>query len=132
MKLKRAGLRFAGKNKCSSMDVSFKDGVIEISTLSISGRTVPILRNLIAFEQCYPFTNNHVTFFADLMDRLIKTSRHVSILEEAGILRIGLNSHEEVAYFFHRLCMNVYYNNGKNYLRNVYNNVAQVEGTDVA
>ncbi|KAK1282015.1 hypothetical protein QJS10_CPB22g01287 [Acorus calamus] len=57
------------------------------------------------------------------MDRLIRTSRDVSILEEAGILRIGLNSHEEVAYFFHRLCMNVYYNNGKNYLRNVYNNV---------
>ncbi|KAK1282546.1 hypothetical protein QJS10_CPB22g01292 [Acorus calamus] len=84
---------------------------------------MPTLRNLIAFEQCFPDTNNEVTFFADFMDALIDTPRDVKVLQDAGILKIGLSNPEEVTHLFNQLCSHVYYDNSGSYLLEVYNRV---------
>ncbi|KAK1259437.1 hypothetical protein QJS04_geneDACA010173 [Acorus gramineus] len=123
VELQEAGIKFKGKKDCNFLHVSFRDGVLEIPTLRIFERTIPMLRNLIAFEQCYPETSKHVTYFADLMDSLIDTLRDVNVLQDAGILKIGLNNQEEVAHLFNRLCKHVFYNNSRSYLGNVYRDV---------
>ncbi|KAK1282078.1 UPF0481 protein [Acorus calamus] len=120
-KLQEAGVKFKRQPYRSFLDVSFKNGEMQIPELHISERTIPILRNLIAFEQCYPFTDNHITFFAELMGGLINTSRDVNVLQEAEILKISLNNEEEMTHLFKRLCTHVYCNNKKNYLENLYN-----------
>ncbi|KAK1282312.1 putative UPF0481 protein [Acorus calamus] len=101
--------------------VSFRNGRMEIPTIRIFERTLTTLRNLIAFEQCFPDTNNEVTFFADLMDALIDTPRDVKVLQGAGILKIGLSNPKEVTQLFNRLCRHVYYDNSESYLREVFN-----------
>ncbi|KAK1282016.1 UPF0481 protein [Acorus calamus] len=90
--LQEFGVKFLGKGDCRFSSVSFKDGVMEIPTIRIFERTMPTLRNLIAFEQYFPDTNNEVTFFADLMDALIDTPSDVKVLKDAGILKIGLSN----------------------------------------
>ncbi|KAK1315796.1 hypothetical protein QJS10_CPA05g00250 [Acorus calamus] len=54
--IQEAGVKLVGKSNCSIKDVSFKNGVLQIPTLFIDDSTTPHLRNLIAFEQCYPET----------------------------------------------------------------------------
>ncbi|KAK1281790.1 putative UPF0481 protein [Acorus calamus] len=96
---------------------------MEIPTIRIFERTLPTLRNLIAFEQCFSDTNNEVTFFADLMDALIDTPKDIKVLQDAGILKIGLSNPKEVTQLFNRLCRHVYYDNSDSYLRESYNSV---------
>ncbi|KAK1259632.1 putative UPF0481 protein [Acorus gramineus] len=121
--LQEAGVKFVGKSDCRFLSVSFRDGKMEIPTIRIFERTLPTLRNLIAFEQCFPDTNSEVTFFADLMDALIDTPRDVKVLQDAGILKIGLSNPKEVTQLFNLLCRHVYYDNSESYLREVYNKV---------
>ncbi|KAK1293203.1 hypothetical protein QJS10_CPB17g01122 [Acorus calamus] len=64
------------KNTRSSfLDVSFRNGVMEIPKLCIFESTMPLVRKLIAFEQCYPLTRNHVKFYVVLMQFLLDTPR---------------------------------------------------------
>ncbi|KAK1282014.1 UPF0481 protein [Acorus calamus] len=122
-KLRESGVKFVRKGDCRFSSVSFRNGRMEIPTIRIFERTMSTLRNLIAFEQCFPDTNNEVTFFADLMDALIDTPRDVKVLQGAGILKIGLSNPKEVTQLFNRLCRHVYYDNSESYLREVYNRV---------
>ncbi|KAK1282547.1 hypothetical protein QJS10_CPB22g01293 [Acorus calamus] len=99
------GVKFVKRRNCSSLDVSFENGVMKIPPLCIYECIVPILRNLIAFEQCFLETSNHVTFYADLMDdNLIDAPEDVKLLHDAEILRIGVSNQKEVARFFNWLC----------------------------
>ncbi|KAK1282989.1 UPF0481 protein [Acorus calamus] len=121
--LQEAGVKFTGKSDCRFLCVSFRDGTMEIPTIRIFERTLPTLRNLIAFEQCFPDTNSEVTFFADMMDALIDTPRDVKVLQDAGILKIGLSNPKEVTQLFNQLCRHVYYDNSESNLQEVYNRV---------
>ncbi|KAK1326113.1 UPF0481 protein [Acorus calamus] len=118
--LREAGVKFVEKERCSFLDVSFRDGVMEIPVLCIFEHTIVLLRNLIAFEQCYLHTKDHITFYAVLMDCLIDTPGDVKVLQKKGILRIGLSSEGEVARFFNRLCKEVFYANSQSYLRDLF------------
>ncbi|KAK1315794.1 putative UPF0481 protein [Acorus calamus] len=95
---------------------------MEIPTLCIFESTMPLFRNLIAFEQCYPLTRNHVTFYAVLMQFLLDTPRDVKVLQGEGILRSRLNE-EELACQFNQLCRDVIYSNNRSYLTDVFHNV---------
>ncbi|KAK1282012.1 hypothetical protein QJS10_CPB22g01289 [Acorus calamus] len=121
--LQEAGVKFKAKESGTFLDVSFNNGVMEIPTLYIFQNTLPLLRNLIAFEQYYPRTGRHFTFFADLMDSLIDTPKDVMVLQAAGILKIGLSNQEEVAEVFNRLCRDVYYYKSMSYLSDMYDRV---------
>ncbi|KAK1282013.1 putative UPF0481 protein [Acorus calamus] len=121
--LQKAGVKFTPKENCSFPDVSFNNGVMKIPTFYVSEHTLPILRNLIAFEQCYPSTGRYFTFYDDLMDSLVDTPKDVKVLQQAGILEIGLSNQKEVAQLFNQLCKDVYYYKGTSYLNMVYSDV---------
>ncbi|KAK1292122.1 UPF0481 protein [Acorus calamus] len=115
-----AGIVFKQKRKCSFLDVTFNNGVMEIPVLCIYEHTIPILRNLIAFEQCYPHTMDHITYYAVFMERMIKTPSDVRVLQGEGILRIGKSNEEEMARLFGELCTQVFVNNGRSYLNELF------------
>ncbi|KAK1318751.1 UPF0481 protein [Acorus calamus] len=118
--MEEAGVKFVVKRGSSFLDVSFKGGVMEFPILHIYENTMVNFHNLIAFEQCYPDTKDHITYYALFMDCLIDTPTDVKVLQREGILRIGISNESEVALFFNNLTREVYHGNGERYLQDLY------------
>lgn len=97
--LSMAGIEFrkSAYGGIMDMDFNFKDGIFTIPRLSIGESTEPLLRNLIAFEQCCQGRSHKVTSYAILMNSLIGTRKDMDFLCRKGIIR---NSASE---FFNKL-----------------------------
>ncbi|XP_004301824.1 PREDICTED: UPF0481 protein At3g47200-like [Fragaria vesca subsp. vesca] len=85
--LSKAGIKFIESTDCGIMDMDFKDGVFAIPQLSIIESTEPLLRNLIAFEQCCQGRSPKVTSYVSIMNSLITTSKDMDLLCRKGIIR---------------------------------------------
>ncbi|KAL7169709.1 hypothetical protein ACSBR2_034694 [Camellia fascicularis] len=79
----------------------------EIPTLSIYDGTEPLLRNLIAFEQCCLAVPRHMTSYGFFMDTLINSAEDVKLLEKAEILHNYLGTSEEASDLFNNICKEV-------------------------
>ncbi|CAH1433046.1 unnamed protein product [Lactuca virosa] len=84
-----------------------RETCLKIPVLCIQDTTASFLRNLIAYEQCYPFSRHYVTSFAFLMDRLIDTKDDVSLLVKAKVLQHKLEAIEDVTNLFNNICKGV-------------------------
>ncbi|KAJ0835264.1 hypothetical protein HanRHA438_Chr16g0753201 [Helianthus annuus] len=117
-----AGVRFkAQSNKNSLLAVKFEQSYIvpwlvklfvretcfKIPVLNIKNSTPTLLRNLIAYEQCYPLSRHYVTSFAFLMDRLIDTKDDVSLLLRSKVIQHHLGASEDVTNLFNNICNGV-------------------------
>ncbi|XP_042389852.1 UPF0481 protein At3g47200-like [Zingiber officinale] len=106
--LKDAGIEIKRKKQTDSfLDVTFRDGRLEIPRIRAYNVSNAILRNLIAFEQLYPDRGTHVTDFTFLIDCLIDTAADVAILREAGILVSTMGCNKAAARLFNRICKKV-------------------------
>lgn len=115
--LKRGGIRFRKKDDSGSfLDVSFKDGVIEIPPLRVYDYTNSLFRNLIAFEQCYPDTDTCITIYAAFMDCIVDTAEDAKLLDLKGILANRLSTDAAVADLFDQICVRTRYASDRNYL----------------
>ncbi|KAK1277776.1 hypothetical protein QJS04_geneDACA022166 [Acorus gramineus] len=124
--LKKAGVRFkVKKNAMSFLDVTFHDGLMEIPTLALYEGSESKLRNLIAFEQCYPNTICHVTFYLLFMDFLVNSPHDILILQQKEIILNWLSSEEEATHLFKQINREVTWNLRKNYLSDVYDGVTR-------
>ncbi|XP_028112591.1 UPF0481 protein At3g47200-like [Camellia sinensis] len=79
----------------------------EIPTLSIYDDTEPLLRNLIAFEQCCLAVPRYMTSYGFFMDKLINSAEDVKLLENAEILHNYLGTGEEASDLFNNICKEV-------------------------
>ncbi|KAI7997705.1 UPF0481 protein [Camellia lanceoleosa] len=77
-----------------------------IPTLSVYDGTEPLLRNLIAFEQCCLAVPRHMTSYGFFMDTLINSAEDVKLLEKAEILHNYLGTSEEASDLFN-ICKEV-------------------------
>ncbi|CAA6654008.1 unnamed protein product [Spirodela intermedia] len=107
--LRAAGIEFKKKvapqgKTASYLNVSFRDGTLEIPFLSVDETTSPQLRNLIALEQGCGNVGNHFTSYCLFMDNIINTAGDVAILRSCGILENKLGGDAEVANLFNSLC----------------------------
>ncbi|KAL4572357.1 hypothetical protein LXL04_019130 [Taraxacum kok-saghyz] len=84
-----------------------RETCLEIPELSIKDSTHSFLRNLIAYEQCYPLSRHYVTSFAFLMDRLIDTKDDASLLVRSKVLHHKLGAVEDVTELFNNICNGV-------------------------
>ncbi|XP_048433483.1 UPF0481 protein At3g47200-like [Pyrus x bretschneideri] len=106
--LSEAGIKFEAGFKCKEgpsggiLNMKFEKGKFTMPQLVIDERTGPLLRNLIAFEQCYPSCPHMITSYAVLMDNLINSSKDIDLLCERKILVNWLSS-EDAAKFFNEL-----------------------------
>ncbi|KAK1319567.1 putative UPF0481 protein [Acorus calamus] len=115
--LEDAGVKFqVKKNATSFLDVTFHDGLMEIPTLELYDSSESILRNLIAFEQCYPNTGCHVTSYTHFMDFLVNSPHDISILQQKEIILNWLSGEEEAAHLFNQLNIDVICDFTENYL----------------
>ncbi|GLT79154.1 hypothetical protein SLA2020_506530 [Shorea laevis] len=102
--LNDAGIKFQANEGIILFDIKFQNGVISIPTLKIDDDTECILRNLVAYEQCYKgISSTCFTDYSTFMDRLINTGNDVELLCRCGILDNWLGDHEVVATMFNRL-----------------------------
>ncbi|CAL5422730.1 unnamed protein product [Camellia sinensis] len=77
----------------------------KIPPLSIYDSTEPLLRNLIAFEQCCPsIERRHITSYAFLMDSLIDSAADVELLEKNNIINNCLGASEDASVLFNNIC----------------------------
>jgi len=106
--LDESGVEFKRKEAMSLLDVTFRDGVMEIPLLSIGYSTAPRFRNLIAFEQCCPMPNSPFSSYATLIDNLIDAPKDVAILKKYGIIESKLGQDEDVANLFNSLRKGTY------------------------
>ncbi|CAK9312841.1 unnamed protein product [Citrullus colocynthis] len=95
------------KNSLFITNISFKNGVLEISPIVIDGYFETITRNLIAFEHLNTkndFTDMSVISYVLFMDYLISTEKDVSLLVKAGIIINDIGgSDKEVSELFNNL-----------------------------
>ncbi|KAL7265502.1 hypothetical protein ACSBR1_003305 [Camellia fascicularis] len=82
----------------------------------VSTKTETLLRNLIAFEQCYTGLDRNTghdrldfyfTSYATLMDRLVDNKNDVKVLEKAGVIRSCLGEREKASDLFNSLCKEI-------------------------
>jgi hypothetical protein len=76
------------------LDLSFKNGVLEIPFLLFDDDTEALVRNIMALEQCDYKTERYVSDFYLILDDLINTTEDVELLIKKGILvnKIGDNN----------------------------------------
>ncbi|KAI7997699.1 UPF0481 protein [Camellia lanceoleosa] len=77
----------------------------KIPPFSIYDSTEPLLRNLIAFEQCCPsIERRRITSYAFLMDSLIDSAADVELLEKNHIINNYLGASEDASVLFNNIC----------------------------
>ncbi|CAL5349335.1 unnamed protein product [Camellia sinensis] len=112
-----AGVQFKNRDGEDLFDVEFvkppgplgccRRAQFEIPTLSIRDDTEPLLRNLIAFEQCCPNVPRHISSYGFFMDTLINSAHDVELLEKAEILQNYLGTSQDVSDLFNNICKEV-------------------------
>ncbi|XP_062221201.1 putative UPF0481 protein At3g02645 [Phragmites australis] len=105
--LREAGVRFAKKPSPRGMfDITFdgKTGVMEMPPVVIDQASLPLLVNLIAFEQSRGRTGSGapLTSYAAFMCSLVRTGKDVDALQGAGIVDNMLSSDDDAAARFYQ------------------------------
>lgn len=112
------------ENFKSFLDVSFKDGILEVPRFMIEESSRSRYLNLIAFEQCCDLNvgpiEKPLSSYAMFMACLINMSVDVIVLEKAGILENNLPNSKEGAKFSRQLreCAHIDFDN--HYLKRVF------------
>ncbi|KMZ60156.1 hypothetical protein ZOSMA_5G00170 [Zostera marina] len=107
--LKEHGIQFRKKEDKryginSFLDISFKNGIIEIPHVVIEDNTSSIYRNLLAFEQSSQTDHGNKFTHVNFMNDLIDTVDDVTLLTKTGILGNNLGSVDEVTKLFKEMC----------------------------
>ncbi|GMY04918.1 UPF0481 protein At3g47200-like [Fagus crenata] len=85
------------------LDLSFKNGVLEIPLLEFQDTTESLVRNIMALEQCDYGRPNSITDFYLILDRLINTAKDVDLLSDKGIVVNSLGNSEAVTSMINNL-----------------------------
>ncbi|KAG6736321.1 hypothetical protein POTOM_060933 [Populus tomentosa] len=102
-----AGIKLKVGKSRSILDIKFQNGVLEIPPLLLQQTAEVIIRNLISYEQCSPYSTDRITSYAVLLDNLIKTTKDMDTFTSSGIIDYWLNP-DEAAQFFNKLYQDVY------------------------
>ncbi|CAN6572883.1 unnamed protein product [Malus baccata var. baccata] len=88
----------------AQLDITFRNGVMEIPRMIIEVNTETVLRNLIAYEQCSVRHHEcHILSYAMLFNHLIKSPQDLDSLVQKHIIITELSKEETVS-LFNRLC----------------------------
>ncbi|TQD78667.1 hypothetical protein C1H46_035772 [Malus baccata] len=88
----------------AQLDITFRNGVMEIPRMIIEVNTETVLRNLIAYEQCSVRHHEcHILSYAMLFNHLIKSPKDLDSLVQKHIIITELSKEETVS-LFNRLC----------------------------
>jgi Plant protein of unknown function len=125
IELRDYGVKLKKKEEFKSfLDVTFKDGTLEVPCFMIEECSRSKYLNLIAFEQCGDLgvgtIEKPLSSYARFMTCLVNMPVDVLELEQAGILENNLANSVEGAQFFHQLRDCAHVNFGNHYLNQVF------------
>ncbi|XP_030456471.2 UPF0481 protein At3g47200-like [Syzygium oleosum] len=83
--LRRSGIKFKS-NPGNLLNIEFENRELRIPTLFIDDSTGPLLRNLVAYEQCNAFAAPYFTCYAIFLNSIIDVPEDIEILQDAGII----------------------------------------------
>ncbi|XAR68838.1 hypothetical protein NMG60_11000221 [Bertholletia excelsa] len=115
-KLYCAGIKFVSCPRGHQFDIEFGNAKGPLSwcrrpqfqiPIRCTERTEPLLRNLIAFEQCCQDVGPYFTSYAFLMDALIDTAVDVEVLVDAKVMQNSFETSEEAASLYNDLIKEV-------------------------
>uniref|UniRef100_A0A2N9HR53 Uncharacterized protein n=1 Tax=Fagus sylvatica TaxID=28930 RepID=A0A2N9HR53_FAGSY len=93
------------------LDLSFKNGVLEIPHSEFSDSTEALVRNIMALEQCDYISETYVTDFYSILDDLINTNEDVELLINKGILVNYLGDNNAVRSLINNLNRGIIFQN---------------------
>ncbi|EEF44274.1 conserved hypothetical protein [Ricinus communis] len=109
IELQEAGIKFKKVEEQNLFDISFRNGVMRIPTLTIRDETQCIMRNLIAYEQLIPRSSPiYVSDYMIFMDSLINSEKDVELLCRKGIIENWLGDDKAVAILCNKIGDNVF------------------------
>ncbi|KAJ3672504.1 hypothetical protein LUZ60_007225 [Juncus effusus] len=104
VELYETGIKFKEKTMFRNMfDVNFKNGVLQIPTLTIDLQMMSLIANLLLHEINEEPVDKIVASFVFLMDSLINTKKDIALLQKCGVINNKLDSEAEAAKFFNSL-----------------------------
>ena len=110
------------------MNVTFKNGVIEMPTITVDDFMSSFLLNCVAFEQCYSACSKHFITYVTLLDCLINTYRDVEYLYDRNIIENYFGTDGQVAHFINNAGKDVAIDMDLCYLSQLFNDVHQYYG----
>ncbi|KAL3745363.1 hypothetical protein ACJRO7_014463 [Eucalyptus globulus] len=111
------GVKLRRSDSNCLLDIEFKNGVLEIPVLALYDRTKSLIRNVIAFEQCYPLDDSYLIDYMAFMEYLVDTPVDAKLLIDEGIIDNWLSNKESAVQLIKSFGMeailpeNYYFNN---------------------
>ncbi|RWR90979.1 UPF0481-like protein [Cinnamomum micranthum f. kanehirae] len=121
--LQEAGIKFQRRKASSFLEVTYKQGLMEMPRVTVSHYTNSLFRYFIALEHYDPKCGSHFTSYCIFMDSLINTRKDVKLLSQSGIIEHVLGSDKEVAILFNNLCRGVTWDFNNCYLAEIFKGV---------
>ena len=123
-KLLRAGIKLSQGNPADSfLVVKFKNGVLEMPTITIDDNMSSFLLNCVAFEQCHSGSSMHFTTYATLLDCLVNNFKDVEHLCDCNIIENYFGTESEVARLINDSGKEVAFDIGMCYLSELFSDV---------
>ncbi|XP_054782667.1 UPF0481 protein At3g47200-like [Prosopis cineraria] len=127
-RLRKAGITFESVSERCLLDIRFEKNAVtnclswflccsrclrarmQIPKLVVDGSTESIIRNLMAFEQCYYPNHHYVCNYVALIAYLIHNEQDVNVLVEDEVIEHEMGSDEKLASLITTLCKNIVIN----------------------
>ncbi|XP_010472470.1 PREDICTED: UPF0481 protein At3g47200-like [Camelina sativa] len=124
-KLRSRGVKFEVKKGARTLlDISFKNGVLQIPEIILDDFISVFLLNCIAFEQFHANSTTEITSYAMFMGCLINSERDAAYLAEKGIIQNYLGTdQDDVSRFFKRILNDYVFDDENSYLADVIKDV---------
>ncbi|KMZ56498.1 hypothetical protein ZOSMA_94G00220 [Zostera marina] len=125
-RLNEYGIKFQMKKiRCTDifLDVSFKDGIMEIPYLIIENNTISKFRNLLALEQSCEKYGKKFTRYISFMNDLIDKDSDVVLLTNKNIIDNFLGSTKSLANMFIEMCEGLTFDPNNHYLIEMYKEI---------
>lgn len=122
-KLRRAGIKLNSTKAESFLVVKFRNGVIDMPTITFDDFMTSFLLNCVAYEQCYSSCSKDITSYATLLDYLINTTKDVEYLCDRNIIENNLGTDADIARFINNMGKDVAFDIDLCYLSMLFNDV---------
>ncbi|XP_019084758.1 PREDICTED: UPF0481 protein At3g47200-like [Camelina sativa] len=123
-KLRLRGIKFKKReNVKTPLDISFKNGLVEIPLLVFDDFISSLLINCVAFEQFNMNCSTEITSYVTFMGCLINTEDDATFLVEKGIIENYFGTGEDVSLFFKNIGKDISFSIYDSFLRDVFEGV---------
>ncbi|KAG2685539.1 hypothetical protein I3760_10G130300 [Carya illinoinensis] len=124
-KLRRSGIKLnqVKDQEISFLAVKFKNGAIEMPTLTIDVFMTSFLLNCLALEQHHYYISKHFTAYATLLDCLVESNKDIGYLCDCNVVKNDYGTDAEVAHFINTMGKDVVFDIDQSYLSELFKDV---------